>query len=44
MRLKQVSAAVETFKHGLRHAPGNEDLQNRARIAREILADLERAR
>ncbi|MBU08625.1 MAG: hypothetical protein CME13_11730 [Gemmatimonadetes bacterium] len=39
MRMRQVSAAVNTFEAGLRLEPDNEDLLNRARIAREILAE-----
>ena len=39
MRMRQVSAAVNTFQAGLRLEPDNEDLLNRARIAREILAE-----
>ena len=39
MRMRQVSAAINTFESGLRLEPDNEDLLNRARIAREILAE-----
>ena len=44
MRQQQVTAALATFEQGLRLDPGNEDLQKRIRLAREILQEARQQR